>query len=287
MRFYLLILALIPFVSQSQMLNNTDDYFSISNPSAFAEKRVYATGFSAINSLHAIREKYVYLFYKQQISKLSVGINTDFQSYAGTKTLRGAIQVAYPWRITRNLMLNSGVAINATRDNLSYSTNDYPVKFQDWNPAYYGLDAGVSLLARNWNVGFSVSNFNQEKRIIDTFKLKTDLAFNFNGSVKIKLDSLSNFSLVPSLFVQQSTSGYLFYCLNLKFNFYSHSIGVGYMRRIPSLFYQYNFKNGLSIGASLGQIISLLGNSNVQLNGSLRVNYQLKRRYRCGFAFYH
>ena len=65
---------------------------------------------------------------------------------------------------------------------------------------------------------------------------------------------------------------------NLKFDFFSHAIGLGYSRSNPSLFYQFRFKKGITIGASIGKYFSPLYFSKNSWNGMLRVNYELKKR---------
>jgi hypothetical protein len=285
-----MLLILLPFSGKSQMFYNTDDYFSISNPSAFAEKKIYATGVFNINNLYSVNSNYSYAIYKQTIPKtrISVGINGDFQNFGVLKSTRGALQVAYSYPLTRKLTLNSGVGINATKDNFKYFESVYPMKFRNWNPAYMGIDAGVSLLSRKWNVGFSVINLNQGKRIIDTVQTKTDAYLTFFGSYDFKLDSVGKFHLVPSLFVEYSPAGFLSTYINLKFNFgkysrYSNqiqSIGLGYGHSNPSLFYQYKFTNGITVGASIGKYVSKLYTKNNSWNGILSINYLLNGRRR-------
>lgn len=284
MRKSILILFLLPFVCQSQLFYNTDDYFSIANPSAFAEKKMYTTGVFSLNNLYASNTHYSYAIYKQTIPKtrFSVGINGDFQNFGILKSTRGAMQLAYSWRLTRKLSLNSGLGINATKDNFRYSESVYPIKFSNWNPAYVGIDAGVTMLSRKWKVGFSVINLNQGKRIIDTIKTKADAYFTFLGSYDFKLDSVGRFHLVPSLIIEYSPNGFISTYFNLKFNFSKHyafydrhSVGFGFTRSNPSLFYEYRFGNGITIGASVGRYLSKFYFANNFWNGMLRLNYTL------------
>ncbi len=285
MKYSFILFIFLPFLGKSQLFYNTDDYFSISNPSAFAEKRIYTTGVFNFNNLNAPRNNYSYAVYKQNIGGISVGVNCDFQNFGLLKSTRGALQVAYPWRLTRKLTLNLGIGVNATKDNFFYSSSGYPMKFKEWNPAYIGIDAGISLFSRKWNVGFSIMNLNQGKRVIDTVQSKTVSYFNFFGSYDFKLDSLSKFHLVPSLFIQYSPNGFYSYYFNLKFDFFSHAIGLGYSQSNPSLFYQYRFKKGITIGASIGKYFSPFYLANNSWNGMLRVNYQLNKRRTSGTIF--
>ncbi len=286
MRYFLMLLILLPFSGKSQMFYNTDDYFSISNPSAFAEKKIYATGVFNFNNLYSANTNYSYFNYKQNINRtrISVGINGDFQNFGVLKSTRGALQVAYCYPLTRKLTLNSGVGINATKDNFKYFESVYPIKFTNWNPAYVGIDAGLTLLSRKWKVGFSVINLNQGKRIIDTVQTKTDAYLTFFGSYDFKLDSVGKFHLVPSLFIEYSSNGFISSYFNLKFNFSkhygflpNHSIGFGYSRSNPSLFYQFKFVNGITIGASVGRYLSKFYYANNSWNGILRLNYTINR----------
>jgi hypothetical protein len=278
-------LFLYPLNFSAQLFYNTEDYFTISNPSAFAEKKIYATGVFNFKNLNSVNSNYSYAIFKHHIKKtrISVGFNGDFQNFGVLKSARGALQGAYSWVLSRKLILNSGLGLNATKDNFKYFESDYPIKFRNWNPAYIGIDAGVNLLSRKWNVGFSVTNLNQGKRIIDTTLSKTNTYITFFGSYDFKLDSLGKFHLVPSLFVEYSPAGFLSTYINLKFNFgkqsrYSNQIqtvGLGYGRSNPSLFYQYKFNNGITVGASIGKYVSKLYPKNNSWNGILSMNYML------------
>jgi hypothetical protein len=288
MRCFVLILFSLPILSFSQRFYNTDDYFSISNPSAFAEKKIYATGVFNFNNLNSVNSNYSYAIFKHHIKKtrISVGFNGDFQNFGVFKSTRGALQVSHSWILSRKLILNSGLGINASKDNFKYFESDYPIKFSNWNPAYIGIDAGVNLLSRKWNVGFSVTNLNQGKRIIDTTHSNTNANLTFFGSYDFKLDSLGKFHLVPSLFVEYSTAGFLSTYINLKFNFgkksrYSsqiQTVGLGFGLSNPSLFYQYKFHNGITVGASIGKYISKLSSMNNSWNCILSVNYVVNGR---------
>jgi hypothetical protein len=286
---FVFLLFLYPFNFSAQQFYNTDDYFSISNPSAFAERKIYATGVFNYNSSNSLNSNYSYAVFKQTIKKtrFSVGLNGDFQNFGILKSTRGSLQVAYSYPLTRKLTLNSGLGINATKDNYNYFESVYPIKFRNWNPAYAGIDAGVSLLFKKFNVGFSVTNLNQGKRIIDTIQSKTDSYLTFFGSHDFKLDSVGKFHLVPSLFVEYSSNGFFSSYINLRFNFskhsafyQQHSVGLGYGRCNPSLFYQYRFSNGITVGASVGRYLSKFYSANNSWNSILRLNYELNVRRR-------
>ncbi|MFY7942933.1 MAG: hypothetical protein ACOVNZ_00045, partial [Crocinitomicaceae bacterium] len=90
--------------------------------------------------------------------------------------------------------------------------------------------------------------------------------------------SLSKFHLVPSLFIQYSPEGFYSAYFNLKLNFLAHSIGFGYMRSNPSLYYEYRFRKRITIGASIGKYFSPFHLENNSWNGMLRINYELKNR---------
>ncbi|MFY7667661.1 MAG: type IX secretion system membrane protein PorP/SprF [Crocinitomicaceae bacterium] len=289
MRYVVLILFSVPFFSLSQRFYNTDDYFSISNPSAFADKKIYVTGVFNFNNLNSVSSNYSYATFKHNIKKtrISVGFNGDFQNFGVFKSTRGALQVAHSWILSRKLILNSGLGLNATKDNFKYFESDYPIKFRNWNPAYIGIDAGVNLLSRKWNVGFSVTNLNQGKRFIDTIQSKMESYLTFFGSYDFKLDSVGKFHLVPSLFVEYSSNGFFSSYINLKFNFcrspiyhQPQTIGIGYGRSNPALFYQYKFHNGITVGASIGKYISKLQTKNNSWNCIFSLNYIVNGRGR-------
>jgi hypothetical protein len=290
MRFIVLILFSVPLFSLSQRFYNTDDYFSISNPSAFAERKIYATGVFNFNTPTSFNSNYSYAIYKQSINRtrISAGFNGDFQNFGVFKSTRGALQVAYPFVISRKLILNSGLGVNVSKDNYKYFESDYPIKFRNWNPAYIAIDAGVSLCSKKWNAGFSVTNINQGKRIIDTTHSKTNANLTFFGSYDFKLDSLGKFHLAPSIFVEYSLAGFVSAYVNLKFTFgkYSRyskktqSIGLGYGPSNPSLFYQYKFNNGITVGASIGKYVSKLYTKNNAWNCILSMNYSVNGRRR-------
>ncbi|MFM7684103.1 MAG: type IX secretion system membrane protein PorP/SprF, partial [Bacteroidota bacterium] len=222
---FVVFLFLCPLDYSAQLFYNTDDYFSISNPSAFADKKIYVTGVFNFNNLNSVNSNYSYVTYKQTIkrTRISVGFNGDFQNFGVLKSTRGALQVAYSWLLNRKLTLNSGLGITASKDNFKYFEINYPIKFRNWNPAYIGIDAGVNLLSRKWNLGFSVTNLNQGIRILDTTHFKTNAYLTFLGSYDFKLDSLGKFHLVPSLFVEYTPAGFLSAYINLKFNIGKYS----------------------------------------------------------------
>lgn len=284
---------LVPLIISAQRFYNTDDYFSISNPSAFVEKKIYATGVFNVYNPFSLNNNYTYALYKQNINRtgFSVGFNGDFQNFGILKSTRGAMQLAYKLKLTRKLSLNSGVGINASKDNFKYYGSVYPIKFSNWNPTYIGIDVGLTLLSKKWIVGFSVINLNQGKRIIDTTQTKTNAYLTFLGSYDFKLDSLGKFHLVPSLFIEYSPNGFVSSYFNLKFNFskYSafyqrHSIGFGYGASNSALFYEYRFGNGLSLGASLGKDRSKLSNQfSDTWNALFRLNFEINGRRGCVF----
>lgn len=290
MKYFCLIFYAIPIFTFAQRFYNTDDYFTISNPSAFSDKKIYATGIFNFNNLNSFKSNYAYATYKQSIkgTRISVGLNADFQNFGDLKSTRGALQVAYSQVLSRNLILNSGLGINASKDNFKYFESNYPIKFRNWNPAYIGIDAGVSLLSKKWNVGLSITNLNQGKRTIDTTRFKTNTYLTFFGSYDFKLDSVGKFHLVPSLFLEYNPAGFLSAYFNLKFNFGKSSrynqqiqtVGLGYGLNNPSLFYQFRFNNGITIGASVGKFVSKLYSMNNSWNGILSLNYMLNGRRR-------
>ncbi len=293
MRNFILFLFIIPLVSFSQRFFNTDEYFSVSNPSAFAEKKIYATGVFNVYNPFSLNNNYTYAPYKQNLNRIrfTVGFYGDFQNFGILKSTRGALQGAYSWVLSRKLILNSGLGLNATKDNFKYFESDYPIKFRNWNPAYIGIDAGVSLFSKKWNVGFSVTNLNQGKRFIDTIQSKMESYLTFFGSYDFKLDSVGKFHLVPSLFVEYSSNGFFSSYINLKFNFSKHSafyqrhsIGFGYGASNSALFYEYRFGNGLSVGASLGKDRSKLSNQfSDTWNALFRLNFEINGRLGCVF----
>lgn len=270
MKYFFIFFLFIPLIYFSQISYNTDDLFSLNNPSANAEKKMVTTGIVRIINLNNLNCFSSFIAHKQKVKVFSFGINSELSKFGILINSKTEAQISYSYRINRKLTWNSGVGFNMRIDNFSTSSS--------WNPTYFGLNAGMSLVSKKWKVGFSMVNLNQVNRMIDTFKIHVDSYFTLYGSYDFKLDSIGNYHFIPSLYLDRSSSGFYYSLLNLKFNFFNHSTGLSYTRFQPSIFYQHHFKQGLSIGFSIGKYLSILNNNSDSWNAMVRLNYSLKRK---------
>jgi hypothetical protein len=101
-----------------------------------------------------------------------------------------------------------------------------------------------------------------------------------NASYRFDLDSAKHFSLTPALFYRRGVNDQFDdFFFNLTFKAYQHSTGFfSTLNHNIGIFYQYRFKNNLSIGASINNNYSLLS-SNIfkqnYLSGMLRLSYAI------------
>jgi hypothetical protein len=279
MKIILLFLLLIPVLVISQISYSTEDLFSLNNPSSFSNKKMYATGLANLASFDNISALNAFLLYKQKIKSVSIGLNSEITRFGSIYNSKSELQIGYPYRINRKYTVNSGLGLTARTDNyFSIST---------WNPPYFGLNAGMNLVSKKWQIGLSLTNVTNESRIIDTLKIKIPSYASLFVSYDFKLDSLGKYHLIPSFYLEVSSNGFYSSLVNLKFNFSSakgsssviHSIGFSYSRSQPSVFYQHLFKNGLCLGISVGKYLSPLYFSLDNFwNGMLRVNYVMKQK---------
>lgn len=274
MRFVIWLFVLFPLITFSQISFNSEDPFTLNNPSSNADKKLVTTGLFALNNFGDLNYFSSFINHKQKVRSVSVGFNTEFVKFSQFITSKSEMQLGYTYQINRKLTLNSGIGLNLRTDNFSSSNS--------WNPAYFGLNAGLNLVSKKWQIGFSMVNLNQGNRMIDTLKFRVPSYASLFGSYDFKLDSLGKFHLVPSFYMEVGPTGFYSSLFNIKFNISNHSTGLSYSRYQPSFFYQFLFKNGINLGISIGNNTSILYNNYFKSwNGMVRFNYTLKlKQYR-------
>jgi hypothetical protein len=104
-----------------------------------------------------------------------------------------------------------------------------------------------------------------------------------NASYRFDLDSAKHFSLTPALFYRRGVNDQFHdFFFNLTFKAYQHSTGFfSTLNHNIGIFYQYNFKNNLSIGASISNNYSLLSSNMFETNyltGMLRLSYAISSK---------
>ena len=271
MKICLFLLVITPVLIKSQNSYNTDDQFSLNNPSAFSDQKIYSTGLINFGSFENLNYLSAFILHKQKIKAFSIGLNSELTRFHSFLLSKSELQLAYSYRINRNYTLNSGIGLAGRTDN--YFSAD------QWNPVYFGLNAGISLVSKKGQVGLSLLNAASEKRMIDTLTFHVPSFASIVGSYDFKLDSLGKFHFVPSFYLEIGSTGFNSSLYNLKLNFLSHSFGLSYTSYQPSIFYQHLFKKGISLGISLGKYFSPLNNSfDKSFNGMVRITYRLKRR---------
>jgi hypothetical protein len=263
----------------AQNLYAIDDYFISSNPSAFAEKKLYVSNTSSIADLNS-GPSFTPLFnnffaYRQRVGSFSFGLTNGYNQWVDWKTVGASISTAYTTKISRKLTLNSGLSASVRRDNLTVFESA-----TQWNPPSYNLHVGMSLLHKNWTLGIAGNNLIRSEIIrfpysyITPFSLSTHFAFRFN------LDSAKHISLTPAVFyshtvVEKSNN----FFVSLTLGLCQHSLGVtSTLNHNVGLFYQYNLKNNLFIGASVGTTFMLSSNMFQQnyYSGILRLGYSIQ-----------
>lgn len=286
MRTILFLLSML--VSSSYIAQSTysmDDYFNASNPSAFAEKKVYTSNTSMYARMQNTPNLSNFVALKQQVGSFSLGLNNEFSQWFEWKTISTTFNAAYSAKINRKLTLNSGLGLSMRRDNLTFTDNTAPPieSFTLWNPASYCLNAGVSLVSEKWTFGLAGNNLNRMELITYPYTYKSSMTISANASYRFDLDSAKHFSLTPALFyrkgVNDQSNDFFF---NLTFKAYQHSTGFcSTLNHNIGIFYQYRFKNNLSIGASVNNNYSLLSSNMFETNylsGMLRLSYALSSK---------
>ena len=279
-----LFLSLVsPYFAQSTY--SMDDYFNASNPSAFAEKKVYTSNTSMYSRMQNTPNLSNFIALKQQVGSFSFGLNNEFSQWFEWKTISTTFNAAYSAKINRKLTLNTGLGLSMRRDNLTFTDNTAPPieSFTLWNPASYCLNVGVSLVSKKWTFGLAGNNLNRMELVTYPYTYKSSMTISANASYRFDLDSAKHFSLTPALFyrkgVNDQSNDFFF---NLTFKAYQHSTGFcSTLNHNIGIFYQYRFKNNLSIGASVNNNYSLLSSNMFETNylsGMLRLSYALSSK---------
>jgi hypothetical protein len=267
----LLFLGLFPVLIYSQISYNTEDQFSLNNPSAFSNQKIYATGLVNFGSFEDFSYLSTFLQYKQKVKNVSVGINSKLVKINSFFSSKSEIQIGYPHQINRKYMLNSGLGLSVGTDN-NLSTSS-------WNPAYFGLNPGISLVSKKGQVGLSLINITRANRMIDTIKFREQTYASIFASYDFKLDTTGNFHFIPSLYFEFGPNGFNNSLFNFKFQALNNSLGISYSNYNPAVFYQHQLKNGLTVGVSVGKYWSLLNSSfDKSWNGMVRLNYSLNEK---------
>jgi hypothetical protein len=257
-----------------------EDYFISSNPSAFAEKKLYVSNTSSITDLNS-GPSFTPLFnnffaFRQRVGSFSFGLNNGYSQWVDWKTVGASISTAYTTKISRKLTLNSGLSASFRRDNLTI----YQSATQ-WNPPSYNLHVGMSLLHNHWTLGIAGNNLIRSEIIRFPYSYITPFSLSSHFSYRFDLDSAKHISLTPAVFyshtvVEKSHNFFVSLTLGLK----KHSLGItSTLNQNVGLFYQYNFNNKCFIGASIGTTYSLLSSNMFQQNyysGILRLGYSIQ-----------
>jgi hypothetical protein len=259
-----------------------DDYFNASNPSAFAEKKVYTSNTSMYSRFGMIPNYFNFFSLKQQVGSFSLGLNNGFSQWSDWKVVSNTINAAYSFKINRNLTLNTGLGLNARRDNMTFiDSTTPPIDYYTlWNPASYNVNMGISLVSKKWTFGLAANNVNRAEITTYPYTYKSSMTIAANASYRFDLDSAKHFSLTPALFYRRGVNDQFDdFFFNLTFKAYQHSTGFfSTLNHNIGIFYQYRFKNNLSIGASMNNNYSLLS-SNIfkqnYLSGMLRLSYAI------------
>jgi hypothetical protein len=257
-----------------------DDYFISSNPSAFAEKRLYVSNTSSIadlNSGPSITPLFNNFFaFRQRVGSFSFGLTNGYNQWVDWKTFGTSISTAYTTKISRKLTLNSGLSASFRRDNLTVFESA-----SQWNPPSYNLHVGMSLLHKNWTLGIAGNNLIRSEIIRFPYSYITPFSLSSHFSYRFDLDSAKHISLTPAVFyshtvVEKSHNFFVSLTLGLK----KHSLGItSTLNQNIGLFYQYNFNNKCFIGASIGNNYSALSSNMFQQNyysGILRLGYSIQ-----------
>jgi hypothetical protein len=268
-----------PYFAQSTY--SVDDYFNASNPSAFAEKKLYTSNTSMYSRFGMIPNYFNFFSLKQQVGSFSFGLNNGFSQWSDWKVISNTINAAYSFKINRNLTLNTGLGINARRDNMTFiDSTTPPIDYYTlWNPTSYNVNLGISLVSKKWTFGLAGNNLNRAVITYYPYTSKSSMSIAANASYRFDLDSAKQFSITPALFYRMDENQFHEIFFNLTFKAYQHRTGFfSTLNHNIGIFYQYQFKNNLSIGASVNNNYSLLS-SNMSnqnyLSGMLRLSYAI------------
>jgi hypothetical protein len=278
--FFSFLLISSSFFAQSTY--SMDDYFNASNPSAFAEKKLYTSNTSMYSRFGMIPNYYNFFSLKQQVGSFSFGLNNGFSQWSDWEVISNTLNAAYSVKINRKLTLNSGLGLSMRRDNMTFMDSPNPPidYFTLWNPASYSLNIGASLVSKKWTIGLAANNVNRAEITTYPYTYKSSMTIAGNASYRFDLDSAKHFSLTPALFYRRGVNDQFDdFFFNLTFKAYQHSTGFfSTLNHNIGIFYQYRFKNNLSIGASINNNYSLLS-SNIfkqnYLSGMLRLSYAI------------
>jgi hypothetical protein len=266
-----------PYFAQSTY--SMDDYFNANNPSAFAEKKLYLSNTSMYSRFGMIPNYFNFFSLKQQVGSFSLGLNNGFSQWSDWKVVSNTINAAYSFKINRNLILNSGLGLNSRRDNMTFiDSTTPPIDYYTlWNPTSYNVNMGISLVSKKWTFGLAANNLNRAEITNYPYVYRTPVSIATNASYRFDLDSAKHFSLTPSLFYRLDENKFRELFFNLTFKAYQHRTGFfSTLNHNIGIFYQYQFKNNLSIGASLNNNYSLLSSNMFETNylsGMLRLSY--------------
>jgi hypothetical protein len=265
-----------PYFAQSTY--SMDDYFNASNPSAFAEKKLYLSNTSMYSKIGTTSNFINFFSLKQQVGSFSLGLNNEFSQWFEWKTISTTFNAAYSAKINRNLTLNSGLGLSMRRDNMTFMES-----FTMWNPASYCVNIGASLVGKKWSFGLAGNNLNRAEITTYPYTYKSSMTIAANASYRFDLDSAKHFSLTPALFYRRGVNDQFHdFFFNLTFKAYQHSTGFfSTLNHNIGIFYQYNFKNNLSIGASISNNYSLLSSNMFETNyltGMLRLSYAISSK---------
>jgi hypothetical protein len=257
-----------------------DDYFNANNPSAFAEKKIYMSNTSMYSRFGMIPNYFNFFSLKQQVGSFSLGLNNGFSQWSDWKVVSNTINAAYSFKINRNLILNSGLGLNSRRDNMTFiDSTTPPIDYYTlWNPTSYNVNMGISLVSKKWTFGLAANNLNRAEIRNYPYSYQSPVTIATNASYRFDLDSAKHFSLTPSLFYRRDVdNNFDDFFFNLTFKAYQHRTGFfSTLNHNIGIFYQYQFKNNLSIGASLNNNYSLLSSNMFETNylsGMLRLSY--------------
>lgn len=264
----------------AQSTYSMDDYFNANNPSAFAEKKIYMSNTSMYSRFGMIPNYFNFFSLKQQVGSFSLGLNNGFSQWSDWKVVSNTINAAYSFKINRNLILNSGLGLNSRRDNMTFiDSTTPPIDYYTlWNPTSYNVNMGISLVSKKWTFGLAANNLNRAEIRNYPYSYQSPVTIATNASYRFDLDSAKHFSLTPSLFYRRDVdNNFDDFFFNLTFKAYQHRTGFfSTLNHNIGIFYQYQFKNNLSIGASLNNNYSLLSSNMFETNylsGMLRLSY--------------
>ena len=283
MRFFILFSFLLSFSRFfAQFTYTVDDYFNASNPSSFAEKKVFTSN-TTIYSKIGMSENFNNFFsIKQRIGAFSIGINNQFNQLSEWKIVSNTFNAAYSVKVDRSITMNAGIGISTRRDNLTFMDCTTPPidYFTLWNPPSYGLNIGMSLVSKKWTFGLAGNNLNRPEIMTYPYTFKSPLTITANASYRFDLDSAKHYALTPSLFYRMDVNNhYNDFFFNLTFKAFQHSTGLfSTLNHTFGGFYNYSFKNNLLIGAAVSSNYSLLSSNmynQYYLTGMLRLCYSI------------